>query len=465
MEQSARKTGVLLGLLACVVALGFWYSSPRAAPPEDPRGSSVAAGGSPSDTADSAAAARREADEFANRALEAFRAAGLRELRYEPEQFRILIPELEGQRGHTIFLSNFLEEYRASPPEKRAEVLQRLVRFSTAPAEDGSTYAAVRSKLLPVIRPRFYFERSMLEGIGGPSDGGVDAGDLVAWEPLGGVLGLALVVDTPEAMRFVNPPDLKQWAVSFEQARAQAVENLRRQSREALATVSPGTCVTTWNDSYGSSRLVLDEVLRRCPVRGEPVVLVPNRDVMVVTGSHDEGGLLKVAELAWEAYQVPRPVDGRALRRTAKGWELFLPPKGSKPWLAFRKLWVESQRREYAAQTEQLNELHEQRGVDIFVAQFVPYEDEHGNAFSQAVWVRDIDTLLPRVDMVIFMDSKLGPDAPPVAVVRWDVVERDVGKLLAREEGLYPVRYRLKGFPSDAQLARWKKDPRVMDVP
>jgi hypothetical protein len=45
------------------------------------------------------------------------------------------------------------------------------------------------------------------------------------------------------------------------------------------------------------------------------------------------------------------------------------------------------------------------------------------------------------------------------------VVERDVGKLLAREEGLYPVRYRLKGFPSEEQLARWKKDPRVMDVP
>jgi hypothetical protein len=453
-----------MGLATGAVVLGLWCTSAREPAPERQEAApSVAAG--------SADPLRREADAFAQQALEALRAAGVRgELRYEPEQFRILVPELEGQHGQTLNLGNFFNEYMSRPPEQRSEALQRLVRFSASPPEGPTTYAAARTALLPVIRPRVYFELLSLQEQAGPDDGGVKrGGEFVSWEPLGGVLARALVVDTPEAMRFVNPEQLSKWGVTFEQATAEALANLRRRQNpedgEGLVPLAPGTCRATWRDSYGSSRMLLDEVWRRCPVRGDPVLLVPNRDVFFVTGSSDEEGLLQVAELALRAYEVPRPVDGRALRRTARGWEPFLPPKGSKPWLAFRKLLVESQRREYDAQTEGLSALHQQRGIDLFVADFTPYEDEHGNTFSQAVWVRGMATLLPKVDMVIFMNAKLGPEAPPVAVVRWEVVERDAGRLLAREEGLYPVRYRLKGFPSDEQLARWKKDPSVMDVP
>jgi hypothetical protein len=476
MEQSKRKTGVLLALVVGAVALGLWYASARAAPPEgqiSPRAEAgqssppAKAGSSPNETEEGAKAARQEADAFAHEALEALRAAGLRgELRYDPERFLITIPELEGQHGQTIFLGNFLDEYRARPRGERFEALLRLVRFSAAPPKGPGTYAEARPVLVPVVRPRVYFDMLSLTELARPSDGGVKGGEVpVTWEPLGGVLGLALVVDTPDAMRFVGPADLAQWGVSFKQALADAMENLRRRSREDLAALAPGTCRGVWDDSYGSSRLLLDEVLRRCPVRGEPVVLVPNRDLLIVTGSKDDAGLLQAAELAMVAYEVPRPVDGRALRRTPQGWVPFLPPKGSKAWLAFRKLLVESQRREYAAQGEQLDQKHEQEGVDIFVDKVIPDEDARGNVFSQAVWVRGIDTLLPRVDRVICMDSDLDPKAPPVAEVRWEVVERDVGALLAPVEGLYPVRYRLKGFPSAEQLARWKKDPSVLDMP
>jgi hypothetical protein len=45
------------------------------------------------------------------------------------------------------------------------------------------------------------------------------------------------------------------------------------------------------------------------------------------------------------------------------------------------------------------------------------------------------------------------------------MVMRDVGHLLVPQEGLYPVRYRLAGFPSQEQLARWKQEPSAMDVP
>jgi hypothetical protein len=130
-----------------------------------------------------------------------------------------------------------------------------------------------------------------------------------------------------------------------------------------------------------------------------------------------------------------------------------------------RKLAVHSQARDYADQRDLLRQHHEQLGVDLFVADFVLAEDEQGRIISQAVWVKGVDMLLPRADRIFFMDSELGPEAAPVAVVRWEAVERDMGAQLLPMEGDYPLRYRPQGFPSPEQLARWKKDPLAMDVP
>ncbi|MBN1206928.1 MAG: DUF1444 family protein [Myxococcaceae bacterium] len=393
--------------------------------------------------------------------METLRASGLRgELRYDPQRFLIQVPEFEGQSSQTIFLKNFYDEYRASPPERREEALKQLLKLGNLP-KTPTLYPAARPFLLPVVRPRFYFESLKLQGPDSVTGGSVP----VVWRPLGTVLGVALVQDTPDAMKYVPPEELAQWGVTSEQAFADALENLRRRSPEALISLAPGTCQSAWDDSYAASRLLLEEVIRRCKVRGDPVVLVPHRDVLLITGSRDDEGLLRVAELSQVAYEAPRSVDGRALRRAPEGWVPFLPAKGSKALPALRKLAVESQRREYSAQEEGLNAQHKRQGVDLFVAEFIPYEDEHGRVFSQAVWVKGMDTLLPRVDVVIFMDSERGPEAPPVAVVRWDVVEREAGRLLVPVEGLYPIRYQLKGFPTPEQLSRWKKDPSVMNVP
>jgi hypothetical protein len=455
MVRSGLWTGGLLALLTGALALGLWWASPSGEPPPP-------AGSSPAGTdAGSVDPARQEADAFAQRALETLRAAGFTgELRYDAERFLIQVPDAEGQSGQTIFLHNFHDEYRAAPPERRDEALRRLTLMGRAP-ETPNTYAAARSALLPVVRPRASFE--LLEILDPRSP--INTLRPAEWRPLGEVLALALVIDTPDAMKYLGPQELAQWGITFEEASAVALENLRRQSQEPLIPLAPGTCASSWRDSYANSRMLVDEVLRRCPVRGEPVVFVPHRDLLLITGSQDEEGLLRAAEIALNALQVPRPVDGRALRRTPQGWQPFLPARSSKAWQAMRKLAVYSQARDYTDQRERLDSHHEQLGVELFVADFVPYEDEQGRVFSQAVWVKGIDTLLPRTDMLVLMDSALGPEAPPLGVVRWDVVERDAGHLLVPLEGYYPARFRPQGFPSPEQLERWKKDPRTMDVP
>ncbi|RKG78158.1 DUF1444 family protein [Corallococcus terminator] len=397
-----------------------------------------------------------EKDAFAQQALEALRAAGAPgELTYDPERFLIQGFTPDGGLGMSFFLTNFYAEYRASSPERRGEVLARLGRAGVL-SDAPETYAQARPHLMLVVRARDTFEQFAQQ-----SD---DPGP-VSWRPLGEVLAEALVQDTQEAMRYVSPGELARWGISYEQARTDAMTNLRRLDAVPLRSLTLGACVLSTSDSYAASRLLLDEVVKGCEVKGEPVVMVPNRDTLLITGAEDATGLLAVAEVGMEGVKAPRPVDGHALRLTPDGWKPFLPEPESPSRSLLERLAFISRLRGYQEQTERLRREQEKDSEQLFIAGYLPEQNDQGRLFGQAVWSSVGATLLPRAEVIVFVDAALGPDAPPVASVRWDLVVRDAGTMLMPEPGLYPERYRVQGFPSKEQLQRWKADPTAMDVP
>jgi hypothetical protein len=398
-----------------------------------------------------AAEEQMERDAFAREAIAALRDEGeTQPIRYDAEGFLL---ELGDKGKSTVFLSNFFDEYRAAPPQQRHEVLTRLTRVRSAPTMPG-TFAAVRPHLMPVVRGRTFFERLRLE-----VKGRQDLSTLLAWKPLGGVLGVGLAFDGPDTLRYLGPDELRRWGVSFEEALALALANLRQRSSESLETLAPGTCQAPWRDTYAASRLLLDEVVRRCPVRGDPVVLVPHRDLLLITGSDDEDGLRQVASMSLDALLAPRAMDGRALRLTSGTWVPFMPERLSNAWADFRKLELFTQARDYDEQTRQLEKHYQEKGEDVFVAAFTPYQDVHGRGLSYAVWQKGTPTLLPRTELIFFVDPAQGEQAPPLGVARWADVAKVSHELTTPVEGLYPERYRVRDFPSNEQLTRWRADP------
>lgn len=392
-----------------------------------------------------------ERDAFARRAIEAIRASGeTGPIHYEAGGFLLRLGDKDGT---TVFLSNFFDEYHAVPPEQRDEVFARIARVRVTP-ELPETLAEARANLLPVVRSRTFFEQVPLLMKSTPGETAA-----IAWKPLGGFLGVGLAFDEPDTLRYLGPGELARWGLSFEQALAMAMENLRPRSTERLEQLAPGTCKAPWTDNYAASRMLLDEVVRRCPVKGAPVVLIPHRDLLLITGSEDEEGLNQVATLALRAVMAPRAVDGRAMRLGPQGWAPFMPERLNNAWADFRKLELFTRARDYDEQTQQLEKLYEEKGVDLFVAAYTPYQDERGRSLSYAVWLKGVDAVLPRAEVIFFMDPALGPEAPPVGIARWEEVARVAGQLLAPMEGLYPERFRVKGFPTEEQLARWQNDP------
>jgi len=396
-------------------------------------------------------ATQRRSD-FVQRALTALREAGeQRDIRYDAENFLF---EIGDQDKSTLLLSDFFDEYLdASSADEQRDVLQRLARVLSGPTVPES-FSVARPKLVPVVRGRAFFEKMwLLMGKDDPRQAPV------SFKALGGFLAVGLALDGADTLRYLGPEELGRWGVSFSQALSIAEENLRQHSVEPLERLAPGTCRSPWNDTHAASRLILDEVIRRCPVKGAPVVLVPHRDLLLITGSEDEDGLRQVGGLALRAVLTPRALDGRALRKTAGGWVPFMPERLSEAWADFRKLELFTQARDYDEQMQRLEKHYQRKGEDYFVAAFTPYQDERGRSISYAVWQKGLTTLLPRTEVIFFMDPARGERGPPVGIARWEEVAKTAGDLLVQVPGIYPERYLARGFPSEEQLAGWQNDP------
>ena len=87
------------------------------------------------------------------------------------------------------------------------------------------------------------------------------------------------------------------------------------------------------------------------------------------------------------------------------------------------------------------------------MATYSAVEHEDGGYSSYCVWSDDVETLLAETNMVLFFRGDDTPDGGDIAAGGdWDHVRQIVGDLMEPLD-MYPVRYRVVGFPTDEQLA------------
>jgi hypothetical protein len=211
--------------------------------------------------------------------------------------------------------------------------------------------------------------------------------------------------------------------------------------------------MSPYGDNHDASRLVLTELVRDCEVRGDLVALVPNRDQLLITGSHDEKGLLTVAALGARAIRQPRFVSGIPVRLVGDDWAEHVLPADHPASGQFRLLRAHSIGRDYSSQGEALRALKKKTGEDVFVADFtIVRKKDADEVTTYCVWPAGGESLLPEAEMVYFVRGEGERSSGIVAGATWERVKQIVGDLM-EPEGLYPERYRVRGFPSAGQLA------------
>jgi hypothetical protein len=266
-------------------------------------------------------------------------------------------------------------------------------------------------------------------------------------------LAIGLVYDLPDSMRTIIAEDLESWGVTFYEALEAACANLRQKEDPVFFSPHDGVYLSATGDNYDASRLVLTDMVQHFEIRGDAIAMVLNRDTVVITGSESTTGLTIMAARARQALGEPRPISSIAMRLVDEEWMPWLPAADHPLCEEFTLLRLQSLGQQYAEQKELLDARLQKTGEECFVATFSAAKRSQNTPItSYCVWSEGVVSLLPKTDVVYFF-RPTADDAQGgiVAACAWETVERELGKLLEPED-LYPPRYRVKAFPTAAQL-------------
>jgi uncharacterized protein YtpQ (UPF0354 family) len=270
--------------------------------------------------------------------IAALRKAGeTRIIRYDAQANKLVIGEND-EEVVTFLLDNAYESYFAARGEEHEIVLRCYVDAALAcsSASMADRFDEARSHLMPCVRARGDYTCLA------PSNTYQLPEERYWHLPLGEHLAIGLVYDLPDSICDVNDDELTRWGITGEEAFAIACENLRRRTTQPFESPAPGVFVSPSDDNYGSSRLVLTDVIRDLEVKGTYVAMVPDRDTLIVTGSNDPAGLRVMLRLAEEAYSGPYRVSGVAICHRNGQWEPFEPDACHPNLEGFRALRLKS---------------------------------------------------------------------------------------------------------------------------
>lgn len=205
-------------------------------------------------------------------------------------QLRVL--DAAGKERMTLFLDNAYNEYLQSP-ERFQEVVTRYV---DSLLEARELAAVDRAQIVPVIKDNAW----IAESIASVEERGGKRPATYVTEPYNAQLTIVYAEDRPKQIRYLTPANLQELGLTAAELRLLAVENLRRLLPEIELHRSPTVTMITAGGSYEASLLLLDEVWsgKIVPVEGDPVVAIPTRDLLLLTGTKTPGGVARLREIA-----------------------------------------------------------------------------------------------------------------------------------------------------------------------
>jgi hypothetical protein len=382
-------------------------------------------------------------NEFAELVIRELAKTGVTNLQYEEGDFSLRARE----KSNAIFLTNSYAMYCKADRQSRQATLVNIAKSFTTKTEIPADFAAARGSLMPQVRDTSYFSLVDLQF----RAKGLDASRReVPTMSIADGLQAGLAFDTERSILQVNLETFCRWGVKLEEAFQTAKDNLRdRTDPKGFKEIAPALFEGQWADSYESSRMLLTDLVYRLQVNGDPIAYIPNRNEFCVTGTRNAVGLKALLKTAEEAHFGAHPLSPNLYVLRDGSWQLYVPDD-----LALLELWRSIKRRratlDYKSQKDSLDTIYKREKVDVFLPNYFNVSQEDGSKFSACVWSKGVDSLLPKVDFIVFMSE---PKVPARLYVAWDRARSIVGGLMEEEAGMLPPRYRVRSFPDAQQLA------------
>jgi hypothetical protein len=342
---------------------------------------------------------------------------------YDPTKF-----ELAHEDGHKTFLYNTFAEFQRASEDDRTALIERFVTFIIESRKPAASGEAALDALMPVLRDRAGLIATYRT--------------LAAWphnrsaRPFCETMLLMLAIDNENSIALLTDEGLAELGISFDDALGLATAHLNERGEHRFGQIGDGTFVSTCDDYYDASRILIPELISELAVNGNHVAIVEARSAILITGSEDWEGLDQIAGFAWQDF----PENERAISLTPielrdGKWELLTirddHPQSLRNLIQYQRLWS------YDATKDV---LQEELGDDLFVASAMLVEQD-SCAATVASWGTDVRTACPVVDAVVI---EADGDFPQITR-RFEDVMAICGPFPLVEAMPYPPRYALPG--------------------
>lgn len=399
-------------------------------------------------------------DDLVQAAVDWLRAQGERRpVAYDAAGEQLVLGEAPDQVSF-VYLGHARAECRQLRPSEWPRVLARRLWANVRAGDEGRDITAA---VFPRLRDRAWFSavRRQAELELGADQDAIDE-VMLPHRLLNEELAVHLAFELPTSVTEVGADRIEAWQRTFDELLGRGLENLRDRSLEPFTRARPGLFVSPYRDTFDATRLLLLELFTALPVKGAPVVLAPTHDLVFVTGDEDPEGLVQAASWAEEALMEPRAFTAVAFRLEGDAWVPWMPPREHRAWAKLKLLRVQTVASAYARQKEVLDALLEANGHRITVAPLRAFRTPQGDIFTAASWVEDRDTLLPETDRLDFVrpTEKGSLEKAQVWSTTFEVARRTVGDLM-EPTGDRPELFRVRGFPSVAQLEQMAREGRL----
>ena len=366
-----------------------------------------------------------------------------------------------GDKVGRAFLGNIYQDWLEADEADKVKTIDKLVDASLMVAQQQERfthYEAVAANLLPAIRARSYVANMWLSFDPASRDKTSQVFEIPSFR-LSDDLSILVAIDTPDALGFVGPTQLKAWNKTLDQVYETAMINLRQKAKPRFDAIQPGLFTAEGIDFYQSSLLLLPDIFKAADIKGDIVAVPVVRNCLLVAGTRDDKALAAMARIAEGTYaHEARPLSLAPLILKAGAWVSYDAPEGQLPMLD--RLRLKARAAEYSDQKHQLDAYFAKAGRETFVAAIEAIEVERGRMLTFTTLSSGVPVLLPQAQVVVIAP----PDMAQPFARRWEDVVAVFGAP-SLEPNTWPPRYQFSGRMDAGKLAKLKALPEAPDFP
>ena len=197
---------------------------------------------------------------------------------------------------YTHFPDNAYREYLTEPDS----IDQVLAKFTQTANEVYKESQGINIKnIIPIIKSADFINE--VKKLGGATDSTKSS---PIFEKYNDELLIIYAEDNEKSIRYFTQNEFNKLNISRDSLAAIALDNLDRILTKAERTGNNGRYMVTAGGTYESSMLLLNSFWsnKNFPVKGDIVITIPNRDVLLITGSKDKLNLDWLRARAQESY-------------------------------------------------------------------------------------------------------------------------------------------------------------------